>query len=166
MRHKASLKVGKIVTVARETLENAIRRVTCCERCDKRASLRFNDVLDDVVGSRGAYYLTSQARCPKCKAPITESTLVEVSSGKRQLKEFEPSPAETEIVLIDDEVLLQAQSLLTGCEQCASHAEIAFDYLLDAITGNDPTRIEYLLPRPARCPQCFAKVTEKTLIIS
>ena len=166
MRHRASLSAGKKITVGRETLETAIRRVTCCERCDKLASLRFDDVLDEVVGSQGVYYITSQVRCPKCKAPITESTLVEVSSAELELKEFEASPTEIEIVLIDDAVLLQAQSLLNGCEQCDSHAEIAFDYLLDAITGNDPTRIEYLLPRPARCPQCFAKVTEKTLIIS
>lgn len=167
MKHRASLRIGKVVAVSRETIEKAARRVASCENCDKRSSTPFSDVLDDITGSTGiVHYLTSQARCPQCKRSIKESTLVETNSIDRQLKEFEPSPAQTQIVLVDDEVLLQAQSLLAGCEQCVSHAEIAFDYLLDAITGYDPTKIEYLLPRPARCPQCFAKVTEKTLVIS
>ena len=82
------------------------------------------------------------------------------------LKVYEPALTEIEIVLVDEEVLLKAQSMIVSCESCADDADITLDYLLDEITGCEPTRTEYLLHRPARCPYCFHAVTEKTLIVA
>lgn len=81
------------------------------------------------------------------------------------LKCFEPSLLETDLVLIDEDTLLEAQSLMAACEHCDGDAEITFDYLLDAVTGCDPSRTEYLMYRRAKCPQCFREVTEKDLVI-
>jgi hypothetical protein len=71
----------------------------------------------------------------------------------------------TNIVLLSESQIIEAEDFVVGCEQCAAHAEISFDYLLDALTGSDPSSTEYLMPRPAKCPQCLGDVTEKTLII-
>ena len=72
---------------------------------------------------------------------------------------------ETNVVLIDDQRVEEAESLISGCEGCTEEAEISFDYVLDGLTESDPTRTEYLMSRRARCPRCLAEVTEKTLII-
>ncbi|SRR5213593_1832376 len=72
---------------------------------------------------------------------------------------------EINLMLVDGPTVDEAESFITGCEGCDEDAEISFDYLLDDLTGADPTRTEYLMYRPARCPRCQAEVTEKTLII-
>ena len=79
---------------------------------------------------------------------------------------FEPLWEETDVVLVDEPELLEAQSYLAGCENCVLDAEITFDYLLDDITGCDPTSTEYLLFRPAKCPGCHQDVFEKTLVVT
>jgi hypothetical protein len=72
---------------------------------------------------------------------------------------------QTEIHLVSEDHLQMAQSFLVSCERCFNDvAEISFEYILDALTGCDPARTEYLLPRAARCPICDAAVTEKTLV--
>jgi hypothetical protein len=71
----------------------------------------------------------------------------------------------TNIVLLSESQIIEAEDFVVGCERCANHAEISFDYLLDALTGSDPSNTEYLMPRPARCPHCLCDVTEKTLVI-
>jgi hypothetical protein len=73
---------------------------------------------------------------------------------------------DAEIVLVDMEILLEAQSLIVSCEHCTDSADMTFDYLLDAITGFNSGRTEYLLPYMARCPHCFRQVNEKTLVVS
>jgi len=75
------------------------------------------------------------------------------------------SVEELNIVLIDDNMVAEAEEWLTGCEVCAENAVIALEYLLDALTNCDPSVTEYVMCRPACCPFCAAVVTEKTLII-
>ena len=77
------------------------------------------------------------------------------------------SPEAVDVVLVDEGVLLEAQGYLDACEHCAPNAAaMTFDYLLDAVTGSDPTLTEYLMWRPARCPRCRREVTEKTLVVA
>lgn len=71
---------------------------------------------------------------------------------------------ETNIFLVDDFVLREALEWIAGCENCTAHAVISFDYVLDAITGSDPTQTEYILCRPPMCPECSEHITEKTLV--
>jgi hypothetical protein len=71
----------------------------------------------------------------------------------------------TNIVLLSESQIIEAEDFVVGCERCVNDAEISFDYLLDALTGSDPSNTEYLMPRPARCPHCLCDVNEKTLVI-
>ena len=76
------------------------------------------------------------------------------------------SPEGVDVVLVDEGVLLEAQEYLVACEHCAANAAMTFDYLLDAVTGCDPTLTEYLMCRAARCPRCGREVTEKTQVVA
>jgi hypothetical protein len=71
---------------------------------------------------------------------------------------------ETDIVLIDETTVSETEHWISSCEQCADQTPIAFDYLLDALTGCDPQITEYVMCRPARCPFCDSEITEKTLV--
>ena len=81
--------------------------------------------------------------------------------------EFKRAPSPTiEIVVVDEDVLLEAQALVAGCEHCnLMRPDLTFDYLLDAITGRDPTITEYLMSKMVHCPRCKGEITEKTRII-
>jgi len=71
---------------------------------------------------------------------------------------------QTEIVLIDQRMVAQIEGWLSACQNCAENASLVLDYLLDALTGSDPARTEYLMYRCATCPACFGEITEKTLV--
>jgi hypothetical protein len=82
---------------------------------------------------------------------------------------------ERNIVFVDNETLLQAGAYVSGCERCASDPDlqydflgvaISFDYLLDAITGCDPTVTDYLMFDLPKCPRCSCELTEKTLVLT
>ena len=79
---------------------------------------------------------------------------------KRNLDRLE----ETNVVLVDEPMLLEAQSYITACEACAENLVISFDYVLDAVTGCDPRTTEYVMSRLAKCPNCRHELNEKTLV--
>jgi len=43
-------------------------------------------------------------------------------------------------------------------------AEIPFDNILDRVTGSDPSVTDYILESPAKCPNCWRNILEKTLV--
>ena len=88
------------------------------------------------------------------------------SSHRNLLKYFVAPLLETDVVLVDEAILGQAEKWISACEQCSNIAELSFEELLDAITGCDPVTTDYLMCRTARCPSCNREVTEKSLIIS
>jgi hypothetical protein len=71
---------------------------------------------------------------------------------------------EVDIVLIDEEVLAEVEQWVSGCQHCADNAATPLDYVLDAVTGCDPTVSTYLMRRPVRCQTCSGWLTEKTLV--
>ena len=76
------------------------------------------------------------------------------------------APEEWPIVLVTYQTLRQAQNLIAFCEQCdTENSEFTFEMLLDRVTGSHPTRTEYILEVPARCPNCRREVLEKTLVV-
>jgi len=79
---------------------------------------------------------------------------------------YAPQLELSHIVLVDECTVAKTEALISGCERCNEAAEISFDYLLDAVSGCDPSNTEYLMCRPARCPSCHGAVCEKTLIIA
>jgi len=69
------------------------------------------------------------------------------------------------LMTLDVETIRQAQKLIKSCEQCESAlAQVPFDYVLDKITGCDPSATEYVLSEPAECPRCKVAVFEGTLV--
>ena len=70
------------------------------------------------------------------------------------------------IVLMNEPELSEAQAFVVGCEVCSTRALIPFDYLLDAITGCDPSVTEYLMCHRVKCPCCFCELSEKTRIVA
>jgi hypothetical protein len=73
---------------------------------------------------------------------------------------------QTNLVLVDGETVRLAQQFISGCENCCPEAEMNFDYILDEITGSDPTVTEYIMSEAATCPECSNRITEKTLVAS
>jgi hypothetical protein len=71
---------------------------------------------------------------------------------------------EINVVLVDEAMVVQTEQWLSACEHCDENAPTPFDYLLDALTGCDPTMTEYIVWRPARCPSCSNEIKEKTRV--
>jgi hypothetical protein len=108
------------------------------------------------------------AKCPNCTGEETDSLAVpapDEDGCPPVLEYYDPPTDETEVVLIDTSTLGQAQERIARCEYCTSDAELTFDYILDAVTGCDPTVTQYVLCAPARCPYCFHEINEKSLVI-
>jgi len=81
------------------------------------------------------------------------------------MKEFRVPFEQTNIVLIDEAIIDEAQLSVSACEHCCKDASMTFDFFLDALTGCDPMTTEYLMCRPAKCPRCLGSITEKTRIL-
>jgi hypothetical protein len=78
---------------------------------------------------------------------------------------FHPTPEEQNIVLVAVATLLKAERFIESCEFCNPDVpDIAFDHILDEITGSDPSVTDYLLETPAMCPNCGREITEKALV--
>jgi hypothetical protein len=74
----------EIVTVGPQAIRAAELRIAGCERCraDESDHL-FDSILADVLDKRGwfEFILTETARCPNCRAEVSEKTLVEPQGG-------------------------------------------------------------------------------------
>jgi uncharacterized protein with PIN domain len=80
-------------------------------------------------------------------------------------REFYPTPEEQVVILVDSTILRQAERAIESCEDCNREgAEISFDNILDRVTGSDPSVTDYILERPAKCPNCRRDIMEKTLV--
>ena len=78
---------------------------------------------------------------------------------------FDPTSEQQNVTLIETVTLREAERLIESCEACnPESAQIPFDYILDQVTGSDPSLTDYILEEPAKCPSCRRDVLEKTLI--
>ena len=77
-----------------------------------------------------------------------------------------PAPEKKNIVLIDVATMRKAEQLIEGCEACSNGAEVPFDSIIDCVNESDTVVTDYLLERPARCPNCFREIREKTLVVT
>jgi hypothetical protein len=77
---------------------------------------------------------------------------------------FDPRPEEQNVVLVAVATLRKAERFIESCEHCNPDAEMPFDSILDRLTGSDPSVTDYLLERPAGCPNCHRDVLERTLV--
>jgi hypothetical protein len=75
-----SLQQIRLIAMGPDTLRRAEREIVFCEHCHPNDSeIPFDWLLTEVTGERGPYefILGELARCPNCKAEISEKTLVE-----------------------------------------------------------------------------------------
>ena len=80
-------------------------------------------------------------------------------------RDFDPTPEQENLVLINAGILHEAESLIESCEHCnLQGAEIPFDNILDRVTRSDPSVTDYILEAPAKCPNCRRDILEKTVI--
>jgi hypothetical protein len=165
MAHQ-SLREIELIAVGQPSLLKALHKVTGCASCSQSASICFESVLGEALcNSSAEYILGAIAECPRCASPISENTLVSVNEMGSNQPSLETEAAD--VVFIDEATLLEAQSFVTGCENCNSEASgSTFDQVLDAITGCDPTVTEYVICHAAKCPRCFHDVMEKTLVVT
>jgi hypothetical protein len=175
MKEKSAIRGLELITVGETSVLKAQAKVVACQCCSPSSVSRsFGSVLIEVLGAIGPtteYMICAAAQCPNCSQPIAENTLVRCEGERTEemanaLVEYEPCWEETNVVLVDEAVLSEAQAHITGCEQCVPYAEMTFDYILDAVTERDPASTEYVLRRPAKCPRCNEDVTEKTFVIA
>jgi hypothetical protein len=158
-----------MVAVGDDTLIAAQNKVLGCEACDPNAVRPFFVVLDEVTHQAGCVsdYILSQAAQCRCGSSIFETTLVAVkpeSNPSLSATRWSDSSETADLVLINEDLLREAEEWIGACEQCSERAEYSFDQILDSLTGCDPRKTDYLMPRGAKCPRCCGEVTEKTLV--
>jgi hypothetical protein len=162
----------EVLATSSDSLFKAQNRVVGCEECDPGADRPFSAVLDQVTHRQDSvtdYILCEPAKCGRCGAPIFETTLVvpspsETASEGSALLYFDVPIEETNIVLVNEDLLTEAEEWIGSCEHCYENCEHSFDQILDALTECDPTNTDYLMCREAKCPRCHSSVTEKTLV--
>src|SRR5438552_4086359 len=78
MKHDILLYGVEVVAIGETSLVKAQLRITACEACSESARSSFGSLLASVLENSGSteYLLSSPAHCPKCAAPIFETTLV------------------------------------------------------------------------------------------
>ena len=174
MRFDSKLESVELVAIGEETVRGLQRQLVSCEQCDPLAAIPFEQALHGMAGRDRLVtecVLCEPAQCPNCNGTVIESTLVrfdnetEAAVIRGIAGGYDASPDQTDVVLVDAVTLLDAESRIVQCENCCENAEISFDYILDAITGSDPTVTEYIACRPAKCPNCLGEVSEKTLVV-
>jgi hypothetical protein len=70
----------ELLPVDGKTIQEAVRRIVGCERCcGEKARLPFDWIVADVLDKEGAveFFLTEQAKCPKCHGTLSEKTFIE-----------------------------------------------------------------------------------------
>ena len=171
MKQNTTARGVQVVAVGQRSISKAMANVVACQGCTSSVSRSFGAILVEVVGAAKPsieYIMSEPAHCPECSRPIFENTLV-CCEGDRDhqtetIREFEPNWEETNVVLVDEARIAQAESCMSGCEHCVANTETTFDYILDMVTKCDPAVTEYVLCSPAKCPRCGHEVTEKTFI--
>jgi hypothetical protein len=77
---------------------------------------------------------------------------------------FDQTP-EKQVVLIEREVIRNAEGFIYSCEHCnPQRADLPFVVILDVMTGSNPKITDYILEVPAKCPNCRYAILEKTLV--
>jgi len=74
----------EFVTVGPDAIRAAELRIAGCERCrPEEADHLFDSILAEVLDKQGRFefVLSETARCPNCKADVSEKTLVEPQGG-------------------------------------------------------------------------------------
>jgi len=83
----------ELVKVILEGTRRAEQRIVGCEKCrPDESDVPFDSILSEVTGVHGAYefVLTAPARCPNCRAAISEKTPVAAQGGIKAVARVVP----------------------------------------------------------------------------
>ena len=69
------------------------------------------------------------------------------------------------IVLLQPSLVRLAQHFVEACESCNRDAQLSFDYVLDELTGCDPTITEYQFSEQPFCWACGSPLHPKTRVV-
>src|SRR5205814_308624 len=65
---------------------------------------------------------------------------------------FDPSWENTNVVVVESGVLRQAERWIKSCEACTpDEAQMPFDWVLDKVTGCDPSVTDYVVAEAGIC---------------
>jgi hypothetical protein len=68
------------------------------------------------------------------------------------------------IVSVSQSAVIEAESAILGCDQCAPSARVPFWQILDQLRVQPEGEVAYFLPVLACCPSCRAEIDEITLV--
>jgi len=69
---------------------------------------------------------------------------------------------DTLIIAVSQNAVIQAESEILGCDQCALGGKIPFWQVLSKLRINQDAEVVYILPVLACCPNCRAPIDEVT----
>ena len=69
---------------------------------------------------------------------------------------------DTLIIAVSQNAVIQAESEILGCDQCALGSKIPFWQVLSKLRVPQDAEVVYLLPVLASCPNCRAPIDELT----
>jgi hypothetical protein len=86
-------------------------------------------------------------------------SLIKTKTDRYHLRPRLSQEKKTTRFRIDIETVRKAEREIASCEACTpDEAEVPIEFVLDCITGSDPSVTDYELAEPARCPRCGAAV--------
>jgi len=68
------------------------------------------------------------------------------------------------IISVSQSAVIEAESAILGCDQCAPGARTPFWQILDQLRVKPEAEVTYILPVLACCPSCRAEIDEITLV--
>src|SRR5215471_6029371 len=72
---------------------------------------------------------------------------------------FDPTLEQQNVILVDAAALRESEKRIESCKHChPDNADIPFDWILDRVTGSDPSVTDYILREPAKCPNCRREI--------
>src|SRR5215471_17226888 len=68
------------------------------------------------------------------------------------------------VVSVSQNAVVQAESAILGCSQCAIGAAAPFWQIVDSLRSHPGSDAVYILPILATCPNCRSAIDETTLV--
>jgi len=69
------------------------------------------------------------------------------------------------VVSVSQNAVVQAESAILGCSECAPGPTVRFWQVVDTLRNHPGAEVVYILPTLASCPSCRARIDETTLVV-
>ena len=116
----------------------------------------------DYVATNLRFFISAESLTALRIIPTRWALAVHVTLPMDEL--FDVSLQQIQLIAIGPNTLRRAEREIVFCEHCHPHdSELPFDWLLTEVTG-ERGPYEFILDELARCPNCKAEISEKTLV--